>query len=139
MGFIVKADFEQSIVLAELDEITGSDDTILDESIDSVEEEVKSYLRQRYDVATAMAEVGSAMNNLLIRLCFDITLYEIHSRINPRNIPEFRIQRRDDAIQYLRDVANPRNNIEINLPLVDHGEDKGLDISFGQSTNNNGY
>ena len=139
MGFIVKADFEQSIVLAELDEITGSDDTILDESIDSVEEEVKSYLRQRYDVATAMAEVGSARNNLLIRLCVDITLYEIHSRINPRNIPEFRIQRRDDAIQYLRDVANPRNNIEINLPLVDHGEDKGLDISFGQSTNNNGY
>jgi len=80
-------------------------------------------------------------NHLLMRLIANITLYELHSRINPRNIPTFRIERRDDAIKYLTKVADPRNNIEIDLPLVDHGEQKGLDISYGSSelTNNHTY
>ena len=54
---------------------------------------------------------GDTRNALVKRHVIDITLYELHSRINPRNIPELRIQRRDDAIKYLMNVADPRKNI----------------------------
>lgn len=76
---------------------------------------------------------------LLVRLMCDLMLYEIHSRINPRMIPEFRIQRRDDAIKYLTAVADPRKNIDPGFPLIDHGTDRGNDITFGVTTNNNAY
>jgi len=76
-----------------------------------------------------------ARDPLIVRQLCDLVLYEIHSRINPRNIPEHRIQRRDDAIKFLKNCADPRLNFAVNLPIKDHGENKGFDISFGTSTN----
>lgn len=71
----------------------------------------------------------------LVRMFVDLMLYELHSRINPRNIPTFRIERHDDVIQYLRDVSNPRKNITPAFPKNDPGTNKGFDISFGTSSN----
>lgn len=93
---------------------------------------------QRPNNASYFSE-GDARNPLLIRLLVDLVLYDIHSILSPRNIPEHRIQRRDDAVKYLKDVANPRSNINPNFPLVDHGTDRGVDISFGTTTNLNAY
>lgn len=74
---------------------------------------------------------GDPRNALIKRYSVDIALYELHSRINPRNIPEFRIQRRDDAIAWLKLVQNPRNNVNADfLPAKDFGAQKGTDISW---------
>lgn len=70
-------------------------------------------------------------HQLLKRMHIDLTLYDLHARIKPRQIPEHRIQLRDDAIQFLRDSADPRKNITLDLPLVDHGERSGVDMTFG--------
>lgn len=59
---------------------------------------------------------GDTRHPLILRYMVDITLYELHSRINPRNIPEHRIQRRDDAITYLKMVIDPRKNITPDFP-----------------------
>ena len=75
----------------------------------------------------------------LIRMFVDLMIYELHSRINPRNIPTFRIERHDDVIQYLRDVANPRKNITPDFPKNDPGTNKGFDISFGTSSNSSNH
>lgn len=78
---------------------------------------------------------------LLCRQLCDLVLYELHSRINPRFIPEHRVQRRDDAIKFLRDCADPRKNLGLNFPLPVPVDGKGFDISFGNSalTNNHSY
>jgi hypothetical protein len=78
---------------------------------------------------------------LLCRQLCDLVLYELHSRINPRFIPEFRIQRRDDVIKFLRDCADPRKNLGVNFPLPTQTDGKGFDISFGNSslTTNHSY
>ena len=74
---------------------------------------------------------GDTRSALIKRHVVNIALYELHSRINPRNIPEFRIQRRDDSIKWLRDVQNPRNNVDADfLPKKDFGEKRGNDISW---------
>lgn len=72
-------------------------------------------------------------NQHLVQMFVDVLLYHLHSRINPRNIPEFRISRRDDVISYLKMVADPRKNIQPDFPLLDKGTDKGHDITFGKS------
>lgn len=86
--------------------------------------------------ATYFEEIESR-NALIVRQMVDLVLYELHSRINPRNIPEHRIQRRDDAIKYLRDVADPRKNITPDLPLITFEENRGVDISFGTTSGQN--
>lgn len=38
----------------------------------------------------------------LLTICLDISLYHLHSRIAPRNIPDLRVKRYDDAISTLK-------------------------------------
>ncbi|QHB38537.1 hypothetical protein lotta82_gp026 [Flavobacterium phage vB_FspM_lotta8-2] len=74
---------------------------------------------------------GDTRPALIKRHVVNIALYELHSRINPRNIPEFRIQRRDDSIKWLKMVQDPRNNVDADfLPRRDFGEQRGNDISW---------
>lgn len=68
---------------------------------------------------------------LLKRMLIDLTLYDLHARIKPRQIPEHRVQLRDDAIKLLRDAADPRKNITLDLPLIDHGDKSGVDLTYG--------
>jgi hypothetical protein len=76
-------------------------------------------------------KIGDTRNALIKRQVIDIVLYELHSRINPRNIPEFRIQRRDDAIGWLKLVQNPRNNVDADfLPVKVFEPKTGNDISW---------
>jgi len=77
---------------------------------------------------------GDTRPALIKRHVVNIALYELHSRINPRNIPEFRIQRRDDSIEWLKLVQNPRNNVDADfLPKKDFGEKRGNDISWNSN------
>lgn len=60
----------------------------------------------------------------------DIVLYELFCRIKPRFIPEYRIQRRDDVVKWLKDVQDPRNNVNADLPLLEFQTRTGNDISW---------
>lgn len=73
-------------------------------------------------------------NRAIKRIFVDLVLYELHTRIKPRQIPEHRVQKRDDGIKFLKDAANPRNNIYIDLPLIEHEENTGNDISWGSGS-----
>lgn len=70
-------------------------------------------------------------DSLLKRMLIDLTLYDLHARIKPRQIPEHRVQLRDDTIKLLRDAADPRKNITLDLPLIDHGLKSGVDLTYG--------
>jgi hypothetical protein len=78
-------------------------------------------------------------NPLLVRLMVDLVLYELHSRINPNNIPEFRIVRYDKAVRFLMDSVDTRKNVNPNFPLITFADDKGVDTIFGATINNNSY
>lgn len=47
---------------------------------------------------------GDNRDQQLVQYMIDISLYHIHSRISPRNIPDLRIKRYDDAIAWLKMV-----------------------------------
>lgn len=78
-------------------------------------------------------QAGDPREKLLVRQMVDIVLYEIHSRINPRDIPVFRIDRRDDAIKFLQDSADPRKNVNPPFPLFVHAEKQGVDLTWNSN------
>lgn len=53
---------------------------------------------------SAWAE-GDGRNPLLIMHTVDVLLHHLHSRINPRNIPELRQKRYEQALQWLRALS----------------------------------
>lgn len=63
---------------------------------------------------------------MVLYLC-DVVLYHLHTRIAPRNIPELRVKRYDDAIAWLKMCAE--GNITPNLPLIK--PQQGNRIRFG--------
>lgn len=52
----------------------------------------------------------------MVMYCCDIVLYHLHTRIAPRNIPELRVKRYEDAIAWLQMCA--KGDVTPNLPLL---------------------
>lgn len=62
---------------------------------------------------------GDNRNQQLVNYFIDITLYHLHSRVAPRNIPELRVKRYDDAIAWFKMAAGKGDNtVTADLPLL---------------------
>lgn len=76
---------------------------------------------------------GDPRNALIKMHLVDITLYHLHSRINPRNIPDFRVERYRDCIDWLKMVA--AGKISTKLPIIEPEADQiGLKIKWNSNT-----
>jgi phage gp36-like protein len=119
----------------DLDYLTDASEGPLNESELDAIDEIGSYLNSRYDTAAIFApdQAEEDKKPIIKRMLTDIVLYNLHLSANPRNIPEFRVQRRDDAIKWLKAVADPRSNVSADgiLPRRDFGEKRGNDITWG--------
>lgn len=74
-------------------------------------------------------EIADPRDAMLKLYLIDITLYHLHSRINPRNIPELRLNRRDEAIKWLTMIS--KGDISVNLPEISSEDQTGYRIIFG--------
>ena len=82
---------------------------------------------------------GDNRNQQIVTYLIDITLYHLHSRINPRNVPELRLRRYDgnqqvgmptsSAIGWLKAVGS--GDITADLPVID--PQQGVSITWGVS------
>lgn len=62
-------------------------------------------------------DTSDPREDLLKLFTSDIALYHLHSRINPRNIPELRTQRRDEAIEWLKGIK--KGDVTPEFPLLE--------------------
>ena len=83
---------------------------------------------------------GDNRNQQIVLFLLDITLYHLHSRINPRNIPDLRKERyngndpmdRGGAIGWLKSVAH--GNVNADLPTI--APIQGLSMRYGNAGTN---
>ena len=83
---------------------------------------------------------GDNRNQLIVMYLIDITLYHLHARINPRNVPELRNIRYDGnnatqnggAIGWLKRVAS--GDVTADLPSI--LPEQGLSIRWGSNAKN---
>lgn len=128
MTYVDTADFYLIIQPTQLNQLIGSNSNALDIAVEMAKEEVKTYLVQRYKIDEEYALTGSA-RNLQVRLSIvDISLYTLHTRIAPNNIPELRQTRYDNTIAWLKGCATGK--ITPSLEEVDIST-TGARIRFG--------
>lgn len=75
---------------------------------------------------------GDGRSQQLVAVIVDIALYHLHSRISPRNIPELRVKRYDDAIKWLKKCAT--GEVTPNVPALQPLQ--GNRIRYGGSVKN---
>lgn len=64
---------------------------------------------------------------LMVMRLVDIALYHLSSRVDPRGVPEIRMQRHEDAVKWLRDIAAGKIT-DPNLPLVTEPENTSFSV-----------
>lgn len=77
-------------------------------------------------------DAGDTRNELIKMYLIDVVLYHLHGRINPRNIPELRLTRRDEAINWLKMINEGK--ITVDLPVLASPTNAGLKIRWASST-----
>jgi phage gp36-like protein len=64
-------------------------------------------------------------------LLVDITLYHLHSRISPKEVPIVRLDRYNSAIKYLQKIASGELNPMLPLAPANNSERDESVIKFG--------
>ena len=78
-------------------------------------------------------EIPDPRSQLIKKVVTDMAIYDINTRLNPRNIPEVRMNRRDEAERWLNRISKGQINAG-NLPTIDPEEDQAGRILFGGET-----
>jgi len=93
-----------------------------------------TYWEAMVNVLTTDADywtVGDNRYPMFVELAMDMTLYNLHARINPRNIPELRIERNREALDQLDRWASGTDTAEVlNINTTDS---EGFSIRYGNS------
>lgn len=110
MPFLSHDDFKPAIKLTLLDTLVENDNSIIDEIAAATVEEMKAYLKTRFNVTSIFAATGSARNKLLLLYCRDMALYHIYSRYTVMLMPVIKDQRYKEALKWLEGVRDEKIN-----------------------------
>ncbi|MBW7848346.1 MAG: DUF1320 family protein [Bacteroidales bacterium] len=132
MSFLNNDDYKAVSDAQTLEIIHQSDEANLRRAELYAIEEISSYLRGRYDAATAFAATGQQRNQHLVMLTADVALYHLIAWLPKRMGFEIRETRYKRAIEYLQAVQAGKATPDL-PPLIDPitGQDTGIPVKYG--------
>lgn len=115
MIYLTTDDLQAIITDQDLNDITDGNDALIDTMELEAIGEITGYLNIRYNSAQCfdrnmieavpdVHDAYSAIPTVLAKLA-DMTVYKLHKRIMPDNIPKLRLDAYDNAINWLEKVA----------------------------------
>ncbi len=137
MAFLTDNDYKTLIKTDILAVVTRQDASIRPAAERIAQSQIESYLRHKYDVQTTFAATGEERSADLVMYMMDITLYHMHSAVSPQQIPDLRVKRYDDAIEWLKAVASGK--LTANFPLLPVPETPTGGLLWGSQERVNNY
>lgn len=99
--------------------------------------QVKNYLAGKYDVNEIFNKVGDDRNSHIVMITLDCALYHLYTSTIPRKMPEIRSQRYQDAIDWLKLIAQGEAVADLPKPKSEEGKELlGLKISSKYEASN---
>ena len=121
-NFIQLSDYDATIHREILDSLLRGDaaegNAVIEVCENRAVATVRSLIGARYDCDAIFSATGDERNVLVLKVCLDISVYEIFCQHNPYKMSQVRRDRYEDAMQWLRDVRDFNANIE-GAPLLD--------------------
>lgn len=135
MIYLLQSDLDLSILPPNLTQITSNDSSILDTAESYALDEIKSYLSGRYNLETEFTKQGDARRKDLVRRVVAITMYLLHQRLTPRQIPETRVYDYEQTLSWLKKV----NEGKLNLEIDKINPSQTVPITWGSNTKNTNF
>jgi phage gp36-like protein len=132
MAYLTPTDYTLQIQDVNLQQIINSNVAIRENAELLAEAEARSYLIQKYNFDAEVLKVGTARDPQLLAYIIDIALYHLHSRIAPRNVPELRLTRYENAVAWLKMCAYG----DVTPKLAPITPAQGNRIRYGGNTKN---
>lgn len=95
------------------------------------QEEIESYLRDRYDMAAMFSKTDTARPPMLVMYMIDIALYHLFSRLAGRQIPQTRIDRYNRAIDWLERAQAGRVTVDWERKEDEDTGEEAMNFRFG--------
>jgi phage gp36-like protein len=127
MVYLEQSDLDLSILATNLQQIISNDESIIDTAESYALDEIRSYLSGRYDLDMEFSLNGDARRKDLVRRVVAITMYLLHQRLTPRQIPETRQSDYELALSWLKKV----NKGELNLQIAKINPSQTVPITWG--------
>lgn len=108
MARFLKNDDYQTQIRTEILTITagGLDDPKLLQAERAAVGQMKQHMTDRIDVDTIFSKIDDERDDFIIMTLIDMALYHLYAGSAPRDIPEHRSTRYEDALKWLRKVQN---------------------------------
>jgi len=139
MAFITDNDYDVQTQADVRKLLDGSDDKkAFRQAENYAKSQIRLRLAGRYDCDKIFSMTGDAREPYIVMIAIDIAVYHLYSKKSPRQIPEYRQIRYDDAMDWLKDVGN--GTTPTDLPPIPTDQFKG-DIRLGSlyKPNNHKY
>lgn len=131
MAYVTTDDYTLLIQDVNLQQIISSNVAIREQAELVAIGEARSYLIQKYKFDEELLKTSTARDPQLLNYIIDLAVYHLHSRISPRNIPELRITRYENAIDWLKMCAKGDCT-----PKLEINDTEGRIIRWGSQTKN---
>ncbi|NDW10941.1 phage protein Gp36 family protein [Dysgonomonas sp. 520] len=100
--------------------------------------QIKKRLAGRYDLTNIFNKTGDDRDEYIVMITIDIAIYHLYAKKAPRQIPEYRQLRYNDAMTWLEDVGNGTSPTD--LPPIPSDDYSGQVRIFSlYKPNNNKY
>lgn len=127
MKFLTKEDFNAVCDDQTLAVINQQNEENLSRSENYAIEEISSYLRSKYDVASVFSSIGEQRNAQIVMICCDIALYHLIAWLPKRIGFEIREIRYKRAIEWLESVQASKASPD--LPPLTKDDGSGQIVS----------
>jgi phage gp36-like protein len=136
MAFITQNDYTMLIAPADLSLVQQSTAANRELAEKTAIAQAESYLSQRYDCKAIWETSGDERDEMLLMVIIDLVLFHLHAHLPGRMGMEIRRQRYEDALAWLKGVAN--GNITPDLPRP-QDENSATPVRYGSQPKNNPY
>lgn len=128
--FIDLEDLSTKMRINEIQHAAGGDEVIVNHAISVAVSEIKFYLG-RYDTDVIFSAKGDNRNPLLVTFAVDIALYEILAISKSGNDITDRRERRNRAIDYLKQLKDEAMPADLPLKKTDPETTNNEFVAFG--------
>ncbi len=126
--YITREDFDRRMNKEDLDTLIVKEEANLEEAIETAEGVINGYLSLVCETPLNISPIPG----ILVQAAFDISIYNLHSRVQFRDIPEFVRDKYEDALKMLTKIS--RGEIIIKEIPAEIKEDKVIMQSEARRT-----
>jgi phage gp36-like protein len=112
--YITSKDFDNSLYPEIKQAIARHTELYVNHQINIALAIIESRLGVKYDILAEFAKNGTNRNALILDIALDIAIYKLYN--SQEIVPEHRIKRYEDAIEFLKDLV--KGTAQISIPLL---------------------